>query len=68
MEGAAWAFASRSRYERAQRLARAAPAAAGARRERSGGCRGPFSGWTATRDLAPVAEQTFREWWRERGA
>jgi L-lactate dehydrogenase complex protein LldF len=28
---------------------------------------GPLSGWTAMRDLYPVADQTFREWWRERG-
>ncbi len=67
MEGTAWAFASRSRYERAQRLGRAAqrPLARGGKIRR---LPGPFSGWTATRDLAPVAEQTFREWWRERGA
>jgi len=27
---------------------------------------GMLSGWTKTRDLKPVADQTFREWWRER--
>ena len=29
---------------------------------------GPLAGWTAMRDLFPVADQTFREWWRERDA
>jgi hypothetical protein len=29
---------------------------------------GKLAGWTAVRDLKPVPEQTFREWWkRERG-
>ena len=27
---------------------------------------GPFAGWTAMRDVYPVASQTFREWWRTR--
>lgn len=27
---------------------------------------GPFGGWTTTRDVFPVAKQTFREWWRTR--
>jgi L-lactate dehydrogenase complex protein LldF len=27
---------------------------------------GPFGGWTTTRDVFPVARQTFREWWKER--
>jgi L-lactate dehydrogenase complex protein LldF len=67
MEGVAWAFSSRARYERSQRLGRAAqrPLARGGKIRR---LPGPLSGWTDTRDLAPVAGQTFREWWRERGA
>ena len=26
---------------------------------------GAMSGWTRTRDVPPIATQTFREWWRE---
>jgi len=26
----------------------------------------PAYGWTKTRDLPPIAKQTFKEWWRER--
>jgi L-lactate dehydrogenase complex protein LldF len=27
---------------------------------------GQLGGWTAARDVYPIANQTFREWWRER--
>jgi len=27
---------------------------------------GQLGGWTAVRDVYPIANQTFREWWRER--
>ena len=27
---------------------------------------GPLAGWTATRDVYPVAQETFREWWEAR--
>ena len=27
---------------------------------------GPLAGWTTTRDVYPVAQQTFREWWEAR--
>src|SRR5262249_9170991 len=26
----------------------------------------PMHGWTKTRDLPPVAPQSFKDWWRER--
>jgi L-lactate dehydrogenase complex protein LldF len=66
MDAVARVFANRSRYERAQRLARLGrgPMKAPA---------GPLAAWTAMRDLPDVPEQTFREWWatrdgtRERG-
>jgi L-lactate dehydrogenase complex protein LldF len=54
-------FASRSRYERAQRLARAGNGPLGH-------LPGPLAGWTAMRELPEVPEQTFRDWWRERSA
>jgi L-lactate dehydrogenase complex protein LldF len=65
MEAAAWTFATRGRYERAQRLGRVGqwPLARGGRIRR---LPGPLSGWTRSRDLPPVASQTFREWWRGR--
>jgi L-lactate dehydrogenase complex protein LldF len=57
-------FASRSRYERAQRLARAGrgPLAW------TGGRAPGLTGWTTMRELPEVPEQSFRDWWRERRA
>jgi L-lactate dehydrogenase complex protein LldF len=65
MRAMAWAFATPKRLELAQRLARKGqgPLAHDGRIER---LPGPLAGWTATRDLAPVPRQSFREWWRER--
>jgi L-lactate dehydrogenase complex protein LldF len=59
MKAVAGVFGSRERYERAQKLARLG--------------RGPIAkaalpGWTAMRELPDPPKQTFREWWRERGA
>jgi L-lactate dehydrogenase complex protein LldF len=55
------AFATRRRYETAQRLARLGrgpiaklPVA------------GPLASWTATRELPQVPAQSFRDWWRAR--
>ncbi len=55
MKGMAAAFASRRRYEAAQRLARLG--------------RGPLAkaavpGWTAMRDLPEPPKETFRDWWQ----
>jgi L-lactate dehydrogenase complex protein LldF len=61
MGGLARVFASRSRYERAQRLARGGNGPLGH-------LPGPLAGWTAMRELPEVPEQTFRDWWRERRA
>src|SRR5262249_7288592 len=62
MRALARVFGSERLYERAQRLARLGrPVAAHVP--------GPLARWTKTRDLPPVASETFREWWsRERGA
>jgi L-lactate dehydrogenase complex protein LldF len=53
----AWAFATRRRYEMAQRLRRLG--------------RGPLANaaaapWARSRELPEPPAQTFREWWRER--
>jgi L-lactate dehydrogenase complex protein LldF len=52
-------FASRRRYEAAQRLAQLG---------RGPLAKLPVPGWTAMRELPEVPAQTFREWWRERRA
>jgi L-lactate dehydrogenase complex protein LldF len=58
-------FSSPSRFERAQKIGRL-----GQRFFMKGDVieklPGPFGGWSTTRDVFPVASQTFREWWRTR--
>jgi L-lactate dehydrogenase complex protein LldF len=58
-------FANPQRYERAQRLGRT-----GQRLFMRGGVidhlPGMLAGWTAARDLRPIPQQSFREWWRQR--
>ena len=58
-------FANPRRYEQAQRLGRLGQWPL-VRRGVIPSAPGPLSGWTAMRDLYPVANQTFREWWKER--
>ncbi|MGH3145663.1 MAG: LutB/LldF family L-lactate oxidation iron-sulfur protein [Rubrobacter sp.] len=60
-------FADRERFERAQKLARVGqwPLARGGT---IGRLPGRLAGWTAVRDLKPIPEQTFREWWKNRGS
>jgi L-lactate dehydrogenase complex protein LldF len=53
-------FASRQRYERAQRLARLGRGPVAKLRG------GPLSAWTDTRDLPQIPQQSFRDWWRSR--
>jgi L-lactate dehydrogenase complex protein LldF len=57
-------FQSRSRYEKAQKRARS-----GQKLFVKNGIisklPGYLSGWTAFRDLKPVPDQTFRQWWRK---
>jgi L-lactate dehydrogenase complex protein LldF len=56
-------FSDRERFEQAQRLAHIGqwPLARGGA---IGRLPGKLAGWTAVRDLKPVPDQTFREWWR----
>jgi L-lactate dehydrogenase complex protein LldF len=65
MKFLAGVFSDPARYERAQRLGRF-----GQRFLMRGGyiehLPGPLAGWTAMRDVYPVASETFREWWRSR--
>jgi L-lactate dehydrogenase complex protein LldF len=68
MKGLYRVFSSRERYERAQRLARAAsrPLVRGGRIPRAPG---PLAGWTTSRDLPVPPSETFRAWWhRTHGA
>ncbi len=65
MQAMARIFGDRTRYERAQRLARIGQGPLA----RGGSIRwlpGKLSGWTAMRDAPTVPDQTFRQWWRNR--
>jgi L-lactate dehydrogenase complex protein LldF len=60
MRAMAAVFASRQRYERAQKLARLGRGPVAKLRG------GPLSAWTDTRDLPLIPDQSFRDWWRSR--
>jgi L-lactate dehydrogenase complex protein LldF len=63
MRSAAWLFGSARRLRAAQRLAQLAqrPFVHGGS---IGRLPGPLANWTRTRDLKPVAAESFRSWWR----
>jgi len=65
MRVVAWLFGGARRFALAQRFGRLAqrPFVRGGKISR---LPRPLSAWTASRDLKPVARQTFREWWRDR--
>jgi L-lactate dehydrogenase complex protein LldF len=65
LKAVARAFATRGRYERLQRLARRAQWPL-VRRGKITRLPGELGGWTQARDLMPIPQQTFREWWVER--
>jgi L-lactate dehydrogenase complex protein LldF len=65
MTAVGWAFGGRRRFELAQRLSRLAQLPF-VRRGRIRWLPGKLGGWTKTRDLRPVARQSFRGWWAER--
>jgi L-lactate dehydrogenase complex protein LldF len=54
-------LSSRSRYERAQKLARTAARPFGSKISNAPP---PLAGWTTSRDLPTPAKESFREWWR----
>lgn len=63
MRSIAWLFGSPRRLATAQRLGRVVQRAF----VRGGSIRrlpGPLAKWTRTRDLRPVAAESFRSWWR----
>jgi len=60
MRALAWTFANPRRFRAAQRMARLGR---GALRHLPG----PLSGWTLSRELPEVPDQSFREWWATRG-
>lgn len=62
---AARVFATPSRYEAAQRLARLGQTPF-VRKGVLRGLPGPLAGWSEVRDLRPIPAQPFRAWWRER--
>jgi L-lactate dehydrogenase complex protein LldF len=67
MRGLAWLFGSRARFALAQRLGRLAQRAL----VRNGTIRRlppPLAPWTNTRDLRPLARETFRMWWKRERA
>ncbi len=65
MRAMAKTFSERRLYEGAQRAARIGqwPLARGGAIHR---LPGKLAGWTQARDLEPIPEQTFREWWKSR--
>jgi L-lactate dehydrogenase complex protein LldF len=67
MRAMARVFDDRRLYEAAQKAGRIGqwPLTRHGRIER---LPGPLTGWTSMRDLKPLPRQSFRDWWRERGA
>ncbi|HET8980742.1 MAG TPA: LutB/LldF family L-lactate oxidation iron-sulfur protein, partial [Solirubrobacteraceae bacterium] len=63
MRALARVFADRRLYEAAQRAGRLAQWPL-VRDGRIGRLPGPLAGWTSARDLTPLPEQSFRDWWR----
>ncbi|HLW94198.1 MAG TPA: LutB/LldF family L-lactate oxidation iron-sulfur protein [Solirubrobacteraceae bacterium] len=65
METLAWTFGDRRRFLAATRLGRVLQRPL-ARRGLIRRLPPPLDAWTRTRDLRPLARQTFREWWGRR--
>jgi L-lactate dehydrogenase complex protein LldF len=65
MSAVGWVLGGRRRFELAQRLSRVAQLPL-VRHGRIRWLPGKLGGWTKSRDLKPVARQSFRDWWSER--
>jgi L-lactate dehydrogenase complex protein LldF len=66
MEAAAFLFASASRLSFAQHLGKIGQKLFVSKEGVIEHLPGMLSGWTQTRDMMPMPEQTFREWWAKR--
>ena len=66
MGAVAWIFRRPGRFRLATRLGRLAQRPL-VRRGWIHRLPGPLAGWTRSRDLKPLAGQSFRDWWRESG-
>jgi L-lactate dehydrogenase complex protein LldF len=65
MWATSWIFGGRRRFALAQRLGRLGQLPF-VRRGRISRLPAPLSGWTRTRDLRPLARESFRDWWERR--
>jgi len=65
MRAVAWLFRGRRRFTFAQRFGRLAQRPL-VRSGKISRLPRPLGAWTASRDLRPVARETFREWWGRR--
>jgi L-lactate dehydrogenase complex protein LldF len=65
MRAVAWVFRGPRRFAIMRRLARLAqlPLVRDGRIRR---LPGPLAGWTQSRDLDPLPQQSFRDWWQDR--
>jgi L-lactate dehydrogenase complex protein LldF len=68
MKVMAMIFRSERRFQAAQRLGRIAERPLVGSDGWIGWLPGLLSGWTQTRDLREMPRETFREWWKKRGA
>ncbi|MEX0778999.1 MAG: LutB/LldF family L-lactate oxidation iron-sulfur protein [Balneolales bacterium] len=61
----AWSFSSRRKYERIPKFARRAQKPF-VRNGTINRLPGKLSGWSKMRDLKPLPDESFRDWWRDR--
>ncbi|MEX0929586.1 MAG: LutB/LldF family L-lactate oxidation iron-sulfur protein [Balneolales bacterium] len=65
MKTLSWAFSTPGRYRKIPKLARMGQKFV-VKNGHISRLPGKLSGWTAMRDVQPMPEQTFRDWWEER--